>query len=147
MGLLLVAFAAWSSPAQSDAEKEVRKLERAWLDAYEQRDAKAMDEIVGEEFVITFPAGGKQTKPELMTMIKGPARLPPNAALRYHTEDVKAEIKGDKVILSGRVVTERLIDGRPTSREESLYVDTYVKRNGRWQVIESHLADPPKKAN
>jgi hypothetical protein len=41
------------------AAQEVRKLERAWLDAYEQHVAKAMNAIVADDFIITFPNGRK----------------------------------------------------------------------------------------
>jgi len=45
------------------------------------------------------------------------------------------------VILTGRVVTEYQRDGQTTSKEEQRYTDTWVKRNGRWQVVASHLSN------
>lgn len=120
------------------AIEEVRKLERMWLDAYEQHDAKAMDTIVADDFLITFPDGGKQTKPQIMSMIKRP-RNPANAQ-KFYTEDVQARVYGETVILTGRVVTEYNRDGK-TVKEQSLYTDTYVRRNGRWQVVASHLSN------
>ena len=142
--LLLATCVAYSQPKeQSAAEREVRAIERAWLDAYEKHDVKAMTEIVGDEFVIVFPSGQKQTKQQVIEMIKRPSR--PGMAVKHRTEDVKAEVIGDKVILRGRVITEMLRDGAVTSTQESLYVDTYVKRDGRWKVIDSKLTEPPKK--
>ena len=35
-------------------------------------------------------------------------------------------------------------DGKKNS-DRSSYTDTYVKRNGRWQVVASHLGPVPKK--
>lgn len=121
-----------------NAEQEVRKLERAWLDAYEQHDAKAMNAIVADDFIITFPDGTKQTKPQLMDSIKAP----PNPAnpQKFYTEDVQARVYGDTVILTGRVVSEFQRDGKPV-KEQMLYTDTYVRRNGRWQVVASHLSN------
>lgn len=52
------------------AEEEVRKLERQWLDAYEQNNPEAMEHIVADDFTITFPNGAMQTKPQLMAMIR-----------------------------------------------------------------------------
>lgn len=121
------------------AEQEVRKLERAWLDAYEQLDAKAMDAIVADDFTITFPDGSLQTKPQIMEMIKRP-RDPARPPLKFYTEDVRARVYGDTVILLGRVVTEYVRDGKPV-KEASRYTDTYVKRAGRWQVVASHLSN------
>jgi uncharacterized protein (TIGR02246 family) len=121
------------------AEEEVRALERRWLDAYEQKDPEAMDRIVAEDFIITFPNGGMQTKPQLMAMIKAPRR-PSAPRMRFHTEDVRSRAYGETVILIGRVITEFEREGK-TVREQSRYTDTYVRRDGRWQVVASHLSN------
>jgi uncharacterized protein (TIGR02246 family) len=127
------------------AEQEVRKLERAWLDAYEKSDAKAMDAIVADDFTITFPDGSMQTKPQIMEMIKRP-RNPAAPATRFYTEEVRSRAYGDTVILIGRVISEYERDGKPVT-EQSRYTDTYVRRRGRWQVVASHLSnvEEPKK--
>lgn len=124
---------------EGGAEQEVRRLERAWLDAYEQHDAKAMDAIVADDFTITFPDGSMQTKPQIMEMIRRP-RPPAGQGSRFYTEDVRARVYGDTVILLGRVVSE-YVRGGQTVKEASRYTDTYVKRGGRWQVVASHLSN------
>ncbi|MGH9778123.1 MAG: nuclear transport factor 2 family protein [Candidatus Acidiferrales bacterium] len=126
-------------PPITPAEREVRNLEREWLDAYEKRDPVAMDRIVAEDFIITFPDGTMQTKPKLMASIRAP-RKPGAPSLRFYTEEVKSRAYGDTVILIGRVVTESERDGKAI-KEHSRYTDTYVKRDGRWQVVASHLSD------
>lgn len=132
-------------PALTKAEEEVRKLERQWLDAYEQNNADAMDRIVADDFTITFPNGAIQTKPQLMGMIKAPRRAA-QPRMRFSTEDVQSRAYGDTVILIGRVITEYERDGK-TVKEQSRYTDTYVQRKGRWQVVASHLSnvEEPKK--
>ncbi len=44
------------------AEQEVRKLEREWLNAYERRDSVAMNRIVAGDFTITYQNGSVETK-------------------------------------------------------------------------------------
>jgi ketosteroid isomerase-like protein len=137
---VLLAAAGYAAARQdnlSGAEQEVRKLEREWLDAYEKNDAAAMDRIVAEGFTITFPNGGVQTKPQLMSMIRAPRKGPPP---KFHTEGVESRAYGDTVILTGRVVGEFQQDGK-TVRDVSRYTDTYVKMKGRWQVVASHLSN------
>jgi uncharacterized protein (TIGR02246 family) len=127
----------------SKAEEAVRKLERAWLDAYEQHDAKAMDTIVADDFTITFPDGSMQTKMQVLNSIKSP-RNPASPALKFYTEDVQSRVYDDMVvILTGRVVTEYQRDGK-TMKEQNRYTDTYVRRQGRWQVVASHLSNVPR---
>ena len=125
--------------AQSDPRPDVQKLERAWLDAYEQHDTKAMDAIVADDFTITFPNGSMQNKAQIMAALK--RQRAPGLSIKFHTVDVQARVYGDTVILIGRVVTQYQRDGQTTSKEEQRYTDTYVNRNGRWQVVASHLSN------
>jgi ketosteroid isomerase-like protein len=141
VALALLLSVGHAAPAQQgatgEAEREVRKLEREWLDAYEKNDAAAMDRIVADGFQITFPNGGVQTKPQLMQMIRAPRRGP---APKFYTEDVQSRVYGETVILWGRVIMETSHDGKPV-REQSRYTDTYVRLGGRWQVVASHLSN------
>jgi uncharacterized protein (TIGR02246 family) len=130
---------AAQQPKLTKAEEEVRRLERQWLDAYEQNNPDAMDRIVADDFIITFPNGAMQTKPQLMNMVKAALRgVQPR--MRFYTEGVQSRTYGDTVILIGRVVTEYERDGQ-TVKEQSRYTDTYVRRKGRWQVVASHLSN------
>jgi uncharacterized protein (TIGR02246 family) len=142
--VVTLALSANPARAQEDdqAAEEVRALERAWLDAYENRDAEAMDAIVAEDFTITFPDGSIETKPQLMESIRRP-RGPESPSVEFRTEDVEARVYGDTVVLIGRVVAE-YSRGEETMVDESRYTDTYVKRNGRWQVVASHLSNVPE---
>ena len=134
-----VAHARQAAAQLTKAEEEVRRLERQWLDAYEQNDAEAMERIVADDFIITFPNGAMQDKPQLMAMVKTPRR-PSQPTMKFHTEDVRSRAYGETVILIGKVITEYERGGKKV-REQSRYTDTYVRRNGRWQVVASHLSN------
>lgn len=126
----------------SQAAQEVRRLERAWLDAYERRDVEAMNTIVADDFTITFPNGDIQTKAQVISSIKG-QNSPAGSSSKFVTEDVQSRVYGDTVILIGRVISEWKQNDK-TQREQSRYTDTYVKRQGKWQVVASHLSNPVK---
>lgn len=138
--VVIVIASCGVATAQDDAGQAVQKLERAWLDAYEQHDQKAMDSIVADDFTITFPDGSTQTKAQIMASIKNP-RSTSGPAMKFHTEEVRARVYGDTVVLIGRVVTVYQRDGQTMSKDQQRYTDTYVKRNGRWQVVASHLSN------
>ena len=146
---LLLAAACGLAPAQqqklSTAEEEVRRLERQWLDAYEQNDSDAMNRIVSDDFTITFPDGSMQTKPQIMSMLKSPRRAS-QPRMRFRTEGVQSRAYGGTVILIGTVVTEYEREGK-TASERSRYTDTYVRRGGRWQVVASHLSNVEEPKN
>ena len=139
IGLILIA-ACSSVFAQGGPTQEVQKLERAWLDAYEQHDVKAMDAIVADDFTITFPNGGMQTKPQIIASLRSP-RPADGRSMKFRTEGVQPRAYGDVVVLTGIVVTELQRDGKTVSERRERYTDTYLKRNGRWQVVASHLSN------
>lgn len=137
-----VASQASSAGQLSQSEKEVRKLEREWLDAYEQHDAAAMDRILTDDFKLVQSGGAVQTKADILAALKG-QRDPRRPEPKFSTEDVKSRVEGDTVTLTGRFIQRMERDGQPRTME-ARYTDTYVKRNGRWQVVASQLTRIPQ---
>ncbi len=90
--ILIVTFSY--AAAQSNSESEVKQLERVWLDAYEQRDSKAMEAIVADDFTITFSNGAVQTKPQIINSLNA-ARVSSGSSAKFRTEDVQARVYGD----------------------------------------------------
>jgi ketosteroid isomerase-like protein len=135
-----LAARAADTPAFSKAEQTVRSLERSWLDAYEQLDTLAMDRIVAEDFLITFPDGSRQTKPQILADLRAQRSRPVPYTTRFHTEAVSSRSYGTTVVLTGVVVTTSQRDGKPVE-DRSRYTDTYVEHDGRWQVVASHLSN------
>ena len=140
LAILTMACAAHGQANKelSKSEQEVRKLERAWLDAYEKRDVEAMNAIVGDDFTITFADGSMQTKPQIIESL----RRPRGSSSKFVTEGVQSRVYGDTVILIGLVISEWKQNDKPITNR-SRYTDTYVKRNGKWQVVASHLSNAP----
>jgi ketosteroid isomerase-like protein len=121
----------------SQAEREVRQLEREWLDAYEKRDAEAMKRILSDDFKLTQAGGAVQTKADILAALKAAQESgrPPS---KFSTEDVQSRVEGEMVILTGRFVQRMERDGQIRTMQ-ARYTDTYAKRQGRWQVIASQL--------
>lgn len=140
---LLSLLTLCNAAAQTDSAQEVRKLERVWLDAYEQRDVDAMEKIVADDFTITFADGSMQTKAQVINSIKNSSGSP---LMKFYTQEVRARAYSDTIILTGIVVSEWQQNGNAV-KEKNRYTDTYVKRGGRWQVVASHLSDARKTQN
>jgi len=124
-------------PATADAEQQVRKLEREWLDASEQHNAVAMERILADDFAITFGNGQTQSKTQVLESLKAREKSasPPS---KFATEEVQARTQGDTVILTGRLVQNSERDGEAMTMRFS-YTDTYTQRDGRWHVVTSRL--------
>jgi ketosteroid isomerase-like protein len=133
LAVTITAVFSLSAQNLSRAEKDVRKLERARLDAYEKKDVAAMNAIVADDFTITFADGEIQTKPQIIESLKRPG-----GTTRFTTENVQSRAYGDTVIHTGLVISG------PWMSDRSRYTDTYVKRNGKWQVVASHLSKATK---
>lgn len=123
--------------ALSLAEREVRKLEREWLDAYEKRDAEMMDRILSDDFKLTFASGSVQTKADILAQLKA-ARDSNEPSPKFSTEDVQSRLEGETVVLTGRFIQRMERDGQARTMQMR-YTDTYARRQGRWQVIASQL--------
>lgn len=144
LGISVVNVQAQGSKTgkEAQAEQELRKLEREWLDAYENHDVEAMKRIVADDFTITYENGRVLDKAQTVGMLKPGTPKDPNTS--QWTEDSKVRFYGDTAIITGTYVFK----GRNKDKEimsESRYTDTYIKRNGRWQVVASHLSNIVKK--
>lgn len=130
-----------TSGAASAVEQELLKVEREWLDAYLNRDVAAIERIEADDFTITHPDGRMLTKVEQIAGLKKSAGQK-DTSITFSTEETRVRLFGDTAILTGVFVFTQ-----KDKVERSRYTDVYVKRNGRWQVVASHLTllAPPMK--
>src|SRR5262245_50003907 len=95
---LLLLMIAITTAAQSNAETEVRKLEREWNEAIVKKDFIALERILGNEFVYIDPVGGLNPKVEMLRGLKdSEASIEP-----FETEDVVVRVYGDTAVVTGR---------------------------------------------
>ena len=139
--LAITTAAIATGPAISQPERAVRGLERSWLDAYEQLDTLAMDRIVADDFQITFPNGSTWTKRDVIEDLRLLLnRHGPPYETKFRTEGVSSRAYGKTVVLTGVLITT-VRRGAGTAEDRARYTDTYVERDGRWQVVASHLSN------
>lgn len=132
-----------ATASASNAEPEILKLEREWLDAYVKRDAAAMERIEADEFAITYPNGEVATKAQEVARMKSEGAV--NPSLKLSTEETKVRLYGDTAVLTGVFIQRYLENGKETIARER-YTDVWVKRNGTWQVVASQLTKIPDPA-
>jgi ketosteroid isomerase-like protein len=130
--------------ARSD-EAEVRARERAWLDAYEQRDPAAMEDILADDFLITFSNGQRDTRAAVVARMRqprGPGDRPPHFA----TRNTVALARDGVIVLVGEVVQTNYTATGERRDGVSTYTDTWIRSpspGGRWRVLASHLSQAP----
>jgi ketosteroid isomerase-like protein len=151
--ILLIALALTAAPivalcqtvrsqtdGQDAAAQEVLKTEREQRDAFLQRDIAKTEQLVADEFVFTAgrDIGNKKT---LIGFLKSTAVDP---TLTLTAEDTRVTINGDTAIVIGRrVERRRREDNNREGVAYARYVRTYIKRQGRWQLLGEHLEAIP----
>lgn len=141
--LLLVPLAACvasgaAGPTPDPAtEAALRAAERAWLDAYDHHDVEAMRRTLADEFAIVYANGAVVDKAGTLAFLS--PGTPDDPATRQYTEDTTVRRYGDVAVLTGVYVNEG-----PEGIRRARYTDTWVWRDGRWQVVASQLTRLPE---
>jgi ketosteroid isomerase-like protein len=122
----------------------VLKAESEQRAAYLRGDVAATERLVADEFILTIP-GGIGSKATLITFLK---ETPVDPTLTLTAEDTEVRVNGDTAVVVGRRVERRR---RPDNNQEGTayarYTRTYIKRQGRWQLLAEHLQTIPSERN
>lgn len=124
------------SSKQNNVEQELKRLENEWLDSYLRGDKQRFDRIVADDFTRTDESGKFATKAEEKALVQAaPASV--NASLT--NENMLARVYENAAIVTGLIVSK--VQGGLNF--QSRFTDTFVKRNGRWQVVARHYSRIP----
>lgn len=131
----------FQKPAQANNdERELRRLEDEWLGSYLRGDRATFDRIVTDDFTGTDESARVRNKAEERELIQ-----PPPASIKSSltNEDVRVRIYGDAAIVTGRIVVKTQLPDQPEIGFQSRFTDTFLKRQGRWQVAARHYSRLP----
>ncbi len=135
---------AAASPALADpAIAEIVKLEQQWGEAFVKHDFDFIERIVAPEYrLVVALKDGRYTitlRPEWMKN----ARVFRHEAFAVETVDVN--VAGDTAVASAQGLwTVAFEPGKPAQPRRFFVTDTWVRRDGRWQVIQRHSHRLPK---
>ena len=137
--------ASTSSPADRAIVAEIRQLEQDWGQAFVKRDFDFLERIVAPEYRLVG------ARPDGAYAITGRAEWMKNSRAFNHqafvVETVDVNLAGNTAVASAQglwTVSRRA--GEPPRPTRFFVTDTWVRRNGQWQVIHrySHrLPDAP----
>lgn len=139
----LGSFIQKSGQASKD-EQELRRLEDEWLGSYLSGERTIFDRIVADDFTGTDESARVRSKVEEMELIQ-----PPPASIKSSltNDDVQVRIYGDAAIVTGRIVVKTQLADQAQIHFQSRFTDTFLKRQGRWQVVARHYSRlPPYRA-
>ena len=124
------------SSTQNSVEQELRRLENEWLNSYLRGDKQTFDRIVADDFTRTDESGKFATKAEERALVQAP---PASVNASLTNEDMLARVYENAAIVTGRIVSK--VQGGLNF--QSRFTDTFLKRNGGWQVVARHYSRIP----
>ena len=126
----------WRDKIQTESvEQELKILEEEIGHAWATRDAASYDQILADDYIWTDYDGIVWTKAQdLETLRSGEV-----VNTSYVVDNWKVRAYGDAAVVTGRTTIKETWKGRDTSGQYR-YTDTWVKRDGRWQLLASHTS-------
>ena len=123
-----------------EVEEQLLKLEEAFAEAIVKNDLEGLARIAADDWVIIDPNGEIIDRTRFFEVIK-------SGALTHdlmESEDFRVRIYGDTAVVTAISSTKGKFMGQEfTSRERA--TDVFVKRDGRWQCVLTHLTRFGKK--
>lgn len=141
--LLLVTVLAIVSSAptltQSDAEREILKLNKEYEEAIARSDASVHERLFADDYTYTPGNGNFMGRAEHMSFTKSGAVV----VKSLRSEDVRARVYGDTAVVTGLWVSVDSRDGKEFAERRIRYILVYVGREGRWQIVAEQRTTAP----
>ena len=123
-----------------EAEQELLTLEKAFAEAIVRNDLEGIGRLVTDDWIIIDPNGEIVDRARFFDVIK-------SGALTHEmmeSEDFRVRAYGDSAVVTGLTRTKGKFMGQEFSTQERA-TDVFVKHDGRWQCVLTHLTRFPKK--
>ena len=123
-----------------EAEQELLTLEKAFAEAIVRNDLEGIGGLVTDDWIVIDPNGEIVGRARFLEVIK-------SGALTHdmmESEDFRVRVYRDSAVVTGVTRTKGKFMGQEFSTQERA-TDVFVKRDGRWQCVLTHLTLFPKK--
>ncbi|HEX5876127.1 MAG TPA: nuclear transport factor 2 family protein [Pyrinomonadaceae bacterium] len=132
--LILLSFSTGVAQVAPDAA-ELTKLLNDFLAGASRNDPAVHDRFWADDLIYTRSAGRRVTKADIMRDVRAaPAPKPDDPKTVYTAEDIRIQQYGDTAVVAFRLVSTTEIAGAKHVAN-LLNSGTFVKRNGKWQVV------------
>lgn len=115
---------------------ELTKMLTEFLVGAGKNDAAVHDAFWADDLIYTRSAGVRIDKAELMKGVRSaPAAKAGDPVSVYTAEDIKIQQYGNAAIVAFRLVSTTTKSDGTKSVGNNLNTGTFIKRNGKWQVV------------
>ena len=131
--LLVIITSAFAQTAPDAAE--LTKILNEFLAGASRNDPAAHERFWADDLIYTRSAGRRVNKAEILRDVRSaPAPKPADPKTVYTAEDIQIQQYGDTAIVAFRLVSTTETEGNKQIAN-NLNSGTFVKRNGKWQVV------------
>jgi Domain of unknown function (DUF4440) len=135
IGSLLLASAAVASPASVSDETALERLSVEWMAAIENKDRKALESILADNFVLQMPGDTSAQYTRRQEWLENAIGMDWS---NFRYENVVARVHGDHATVSSRLFFK--VGPNPLTFDSGV-IDTWERRGGRWQVTTRYLGE------
>ncbi len=133
--LLLFATARMLHAQTAPDAAELTRLLNEFLAGASRSDPAVHDRFWADDLIYTRSAGRRLSKADILRDVRSaPAPKPSDPTTTYTAEDVRIQQYGDTAIVAFRLVGVTK-NGSDTQTSQNLNTGTFVKRDGKWQVV------------
>jgi|ERR1043166_4061886 ketosteroid isomerase-like protein len=124
---------------QKETERYILESERQWAESVATGNPSAIERILADDFVGVDPKGVLYNKRQMVA----DTRNAPKNYVSNRLNDVKIRFYGNTAIAQGSEMWEK----RSGERGRFVWTDTWLQRNGRWQIVAAEDLIAPEKAD
>lgn len=121
-------------------KQELVKIGSEWAEAMVANDADRIGSFMADEWVIVSERG-LSTKEHFLSFVESGALT--HSAFEMKGEDARVKVYGDTAVLTCRVVNTAHFGGQQFDADEWTS-DVFVKRDGKWLCVLSHITPVDK---
>jgi ketosteroid isomerase-like protein len=123
---------------QKETERYILESERQWAESVATGNTSTIERILADDFIGVDPKGVVYNKQQMIA----DTRNAPKYFVSNRLNDVKVRFYGDTAIAQGSETWEK----RSGERGRFVWTDTWIRRNGRWQIVAAEDLIAPKKS-
>ncbi len=130
--LFTTSFVAHGGDADASARVEILALERAWNQAYQDGDAKAITSLFDDSLVMIEGDGSIKTKSQYLASVHKHSVNQEQATI----EALNVNVFGNAAVAIGQLLVKGAQAGKLTVHKER-FIDTWISKNGVWVLVAS----------
>lgn len=129
-----------TNPINADAEDtNILAIEREIMAAIRNKDAAALEPLLGDEFCYRTHFGAETDKAGfLQSVVSTPFEI-----LSLHGEELNVNVYGDTAVLTGVQIAEARPPEGETEESVVAFTDVFLRRDRRWLMVLAYAVELP----